>query len=106
MTDDDNKLIAMIEQRAQTHGDFRNVSRVSQMLCDVLANEGVNWNKMPPYAKEGLEMIMHKAARTVSGSWAYLDHWQDIAGYATRVETIIQEEAGHRTPIADSGDDQ
>jgi hypothetical protein len=86
-------LSQLIAQRQNTHGDFRKVSRMSQALGAVMTN-GVNWDSMPDHFREGLEMIQHKIARILSGDPNFAEHWLDIAGYATRVQTIIEEEFG------------
>lgn len=91
MSADDDNLRALIERRQSTHGDFREVSRTSQNLCAEL-ERGANWKNLQPFHQEGLEMIQHKVARILSGDPDFVEHWLDIAGYATLVMTIILEE--------------
>jgi hypothetical protein len=39
---------------------------------------------------EALEMIVHKMGRIVNGNPDEVDHWVDIAGYATLVADRLQ----------------
>jgi hypothetical protein len=91
MSDSSSDVKKIIEQRQNTHGDFRKVSSMSQQLC-IDMQSGVNWDTMPDHFREGLEMIQHKIARILSGDPHFAEHWLDIAGYATRVRTIIEED--------------
>lgn len=34
-------------------------------------------------------MILHKIARIMNGDPDHIDHWHDIAGYATLIEWIL-----------------
>jgi len=75
-------LDEILKQRGTVHGDFTDVADVSQQLKAVLQT-GKSWNELTAVQKESLEMIMHKAARIVSGNPNHHDHWDDVAGYAT-----------------------
>lgn len=83
---------SIISDRAKTHGDFRDVARVSQEMKDV-ARSGPNWATMPAYVCEEVDMILHKLARVLCGDPLFLDHHDDIAGYATRVASIIRDQS-------------
>lgn len=89
MTEDLKELIA---KRQQTHGDFRDVAQTSEDLLLAAAGSR-NWSDLPPYMREGARMILHKLARALSGDSAFQEHWLDLAGYAERVRTIIEEDA-------------
>ena len=79
-----NATETLIAVRQKTHGDFRDVGRVSQKLKEIMKTSP-NWNKLPPHQQEGLEMNAHKVARILCGDPNFKEHWDDIAGYATRV---------------------
>jgi hypothetical protein len=81
--------LELIAERQNTHGDFRQNGRVMQAIKDLLRT-GPSWSAMEPFQREGVDMIAHKLGRIVCGDPNYLDHWDDIAGYATRVTTIIR----------------
>ena len=74
----------MLDERQRTHGQFSDVSSVSQGIKDVLRRP-IGWDAMPDNAREALDMIASKMARIVSGNHQFKDHWSDISGYATLV---------------------
>lgn len=74
-----------LAERLKTHGSFVENGRIMQALKDV-ARSGVNWDRLAPYQKEAIDMNLHKIGRILSGDPNCLDHWRDIAGYATLVE--------------------
>lgn len=71
----------LLKERARTHGDFEDVSRVAQEFKTTIwamqETHGLPW-----LHKEALEMICTKIARIVCGDHNALDHWIDIKGYA------------------------
>jgi len=75
---DIGKLLA---DKQKQHGDYGNVSRISQSIKEVLKG-GPNWEKLSDAHKEALEMMAVKMARIVSGDSGLRDHWEDIGGYA------------------------
>src|SRR5262245_24164283 len=50
-----------------------------------------NWPELPDEVKHALYMIAHKLARIMAGNPLHVDHWDDIAGYATCVADRIRE---------------
>jgi hypothetical protein len=71
----------VLEERGRTHGDFADVAAVDQALKRALRG-GRNWAKLSVSYQCALEMIVHKAARVLSGDPDEPDHWLDIQGYA------------------------
>lgn len=80
-----------LSQRSTTHGDFGTNSRISQRLKNIF-RDSPNNTFMTSYEREALDMIVHKMARILCGNPHELDHWHDIAGYATLVCKEIQQE--------------
>jgi hypothetical protein len=74
-----------LDTRRATHGDFADHARVTQELKAVVQNSP-NWGRMSAIQREALEMILHKVGRACSGNPDHIDHWHDMAGYATLVE--------------------
>lgn len=71
----------LLEDRQQTHGDFRTNARLSQLLKTVFRQyEG--WDHLDDVEKEVLDMISLKISRILSGRSLERQHWEDIAGYA------------------------
>lgn len=88
MNNDINKIL---NERAKTHGDFKDHALLAQALKDCFyANRVV---KTLTYSqKEAIEMIIHKIARIGAGDPNEIDHWRDIAGYALLVVRELERE--------------
>lgn len=73
----------LLEERLKTHGSFATHAKTTQELKRVLRhhNKFTDW-VMSDEHKEALEMIMHKVGRIMAGNADFVDHWDDIAGYA------------------------
>lgn len=86
-----------LNTRGKIHGDFTVGSGVMQALKDI-AHISTNWQYMTPAQKESIEMILHKVGRVLCGNPNHVDHWHDIAGYATLVENILTTGESHPAP--------
>lgn len=86
MADIDNTLA----ERQKTHGDFKDHAGITQEL-KLLLHQHRGWATLTPSMQEALDMICHKMGRVLSGNAKHLDHWHDIAGYATLVERQLKE---------------
>lgn len=80
---------AILEQRGKTHGDFNvhavTTQQIKQAISDGAVNSGVGTSKFSSVQQEALDMIAHKLGRIAAGDPNEMDHWEDIAGYATLV---------------------
>ena len=90
-----------LTERRETHGDF---SRVSKLHIELLeAFKTFSWNNWEVDYSEpqmvALDMILHKLARIGSGNVDEIDHWRDIAGYATLVVKEL-EKGNDATPTS------
>ena len=75
----------VLEQRANTHGDFIDVAEVAQQLKQTMRSAGPYTrphSDLPPIHAEALDMIASKIARILVGDQYEPDHWLDIEGYA------------------------
>jgi hypothetical protein len=88
--------VELIEQRAKTHGDFALTAERAARLQDMTR---VRIDE-PPVMRHGREMICVKQARIASGDPYCVDHWEDIAGYASLVAEWLKRRAG-KPPLAD-----
>jgi hypothetical protein len=70
----------VLEERANTHGDFSFVATVAQELKHTLRLAG--YASLEPWQTEALDMIVSKIGRIVAGNADEPDHWLDIEGYA------------------------
>lgn len=75
---DIDKILA---ERGKTHGDFSNQAECAQDLKKAFYLWAMH-NRLTPYMKESVDMILHKLARISTGDPFVEDHWDDIAGYA------------------------
>ncbi len=80
-----------LEERGSTYGHFRTGAHIMQDL-KYIARSTQGWNKMEPFQREALDMILHKIGRLLNGDPNHVDSWHDIAGYATLVEKILNGE--------------
>jgi hypothetical protein len=80
-----------LTERHAVHGAFVDQAEISQALSDVM-RRATNYKSLTPHQREALEMIQHKIARILEGDRNHIDHWHDIAGYATLVERHLRRE--------------
>ena len=79
-----------LAQRANTHGDFRDNSAISQKIKQIIFTSP-NAAAFLPEQAEALDMIAHKIARICCGDFNEVDHWLDISGYSTLVYKSLTE---------------
>jgi Domain of unknown function (DUF6378) len=82
-----------LNQRASTHGSFKDHAKCTQALKRAM-RESKNWEMLPDQQKEALGMIVHKIGRVLSGNPNHPDHWHDIAGYSSLVEQELSKAMG------------
>ena len=80
---------ALITERQNTHGVFRENTMFMQEVKDIMRSQP-KWSKMEPYQREGLDMIIHKIGRALHGDPNFKDTWDDISGYAQRVAGYLR----------------
>lgn len=83
----------ILRERAKTHGDFRENSRISQNIKDIILQEAAEDHcNLSTEQFEALDMIAHKLSRILAGNADFIDHWEDIAGYALLIAQILWED--------------
>ena len=80
MTDKDFTEDLLFE-RAKTHGSYIEQSLVAQRLRGILYS-GSKCKEMNSQQQEALFQICTKLSRIVCGDPDFLDHWEDLIGYA------------------------
>lgn len=93
-----NRSQELIEERQKTHGDYKKTAAIAQDIKAMLSAG----SRMQADQKESLDNIATKLARIVSGSPHVLEHWEDIAGYATLVADRLRGEKAVPVGIADT----
>jgi hypothetical protein len=86
----------ILNEREKTHGDYYRVAMMAQELKDAM-RRGKNWKALDDTQRETLELIATKIGRILSGDPHEVDHWCDIAGYATLIERWLTPPAGLET---------
>lgn len=71
----------IIASRQSTRGVFRENTKFIQAV-KALMREQPNWGKMYAYEMEALDMFAHKVGWILHGDPHFVDHWDDVAGYA------------------------
>ena len=87
------KVNDILEQRNGTHGVWETQARIAQTIKYSL---DTGPNILTPSQAEAIEMIAVKMSRIVSGNPNLVDHWEDIAGYATLVAKELEDNGKHR----------
>jgi len=80
-----------LSERAKEYGMFKDGAALMQGIKRLLADHARRHDKtFADDQWEALEMIVHKMARIVNGNPDKVDHWVDIAGYATLVAERLE----------------
>lgn len=88
-----NETEKVLIERGKRYGDFKDHAHLSQLLKKVMRDHNPKkYDELPPFIKEGLEMIQHKIARALNGDPLYDDNYIDIAGYAELIKTRLPTE--------------
>lgn len=72
---------ATLENRGRKYGDYEAMSNVVQAIKKAL-RQSPNWQNLPPFMQESLEMAATKIGRILTGDPFEYDSWHDIEGYA------------------------
>jgi hypothetical protein len=79
----------VLKQRGAIHGPWLFDAGLSQALKDARRKWTLN-PIMPSFMREALDLINTKEARIEVGDCFDVDHWRDIAGYATLVTKELE----------------
>lgn len=80
---------SILKERSKTHGNWRDQAACAQAIK---ANIRGNWDAETTSLsmREALDMIAHKISRICLGDPSHIDHWDDIAGYATLIANELR----------------
>lgn len=80
-----------LDTRGESYGKFKDGAALMQAIKRAMAQHAAQHDKtFADDQWEALEMIVHKMGRIVNGNPDVVDHWVDIAGYATLVADRLQ----------------
>lgn len=82
-----------LKQRGNVHGNYP-TSAVFKDRVLSLCTELPNWKKLGAPGRETVRMIVEKLGRIMLGDCEFIDHWHDIAGYATLMEQWLDSKPG------------
>ena len=84
----------ILAERRKVHGDFDVHAHITQKLKAAMRSDVIAKSNYPDLLSvsqcEALEMIQHKIGRILAGDPSHIDHWDDIAGYATLVANALR----------------
>ena len=84
---------ATLAERGDRYGSFDGHAEISQALKHLIWGFAAKRGKqLKPDQAEALDMMAHKIARILNGDPNYIDNWVDIAGYATLVADLLEED--------------
>jgi hypothetical protein len=88
----DPRIVNLVNGRDSSHGNFKRASNLAIGILNALTSrEG--WYELNAEHQYALIMIAVKMARILEGNPLLVDHWDDIAGYATLVaQGLIDDE--------------
>ena len=84
----------VLDSRAKDYGKFIEGAEIMQLLKRLVHN--YIEDRGTPLAfdqREAIDMIIHKLGRIINGNPDKVDHWVDVAGYATLVADRLQGDA-------------
>lgn len=90
------ELEEVLQDREKTHGDFEKGAEIFDQLMELVEENRDKFTKSQRY---GLTHIMGKLTRILGGNANEIDHWRDLAGYATLVAKSLEKEKKKRTPF-------
>ncbi len=81
----------ILDTRHRQHGTFEELSMTTTAIKGALRDSpNYSGGKLAPDQRESLDMIAYKMARVAHGDPHLVEHWDDIAGYATLVSDRLR----------------
>lgn len=91
MEPNETDVDAVLDSRAKDYGKFIEGAEIMQMLKRVVHNYiEARGTPLAFDQREAIDMIIHKLGRVINGNPDKVDHWVDIAGYATLVADRLE----------------
>ena len=86
-----SEIDKILEDRGSRYGDFGVQAQTAQAIRKAF-HLSPNWEFLPPYMREGLDLVATKLSRMLCGDPMYMDNVVDILGYITLVKTEMEKE--------------
>ncbi len=84
-----SEIDKILEDRGSRYGDFGVQAQTAQAIREAF-QKSQNWEYLPPYMREGLDLVATKISRMLCGDPMYMDNVVDILGYMTLVKTEME----------------
>lgn len=78
-----------LKERNSTHGDYSQQCEVTATIKNLMRHAHGN-RHIAPELSEAIDMIAVKLGRIAAGNPNEIDHYHDIAGYATLAENFLR----------------
>ena len=93
-----DKQAVLLSERAKTHGPYLAVADLTMLTYHQLTDA---MRSQPRSDKDDVILftvfnISHKLVRAMSGKATEIDHWRDIAGYATRLVEELEKDTNKK----------
>jgi hypothetical protein len=89
----------VLAERAATHGDYKEQAAFAQQFKRMM-RAGRTWEQLDFYQAQSMEAFCDKVSRILCGNYNEIDHWRDVAGYATLVVQELEALQGLTPPDA------
>lgn len=84
-------MAATLAERGGRYGSWRTQAEIAQNIKEAMRCSP-NWDDLPAYMRETLDMDANKVARMLNGDWMYADNWHDMVGYTKLAEDCLNED--------------
>jgi hypothetical protein len=88
---DESKMAQTLAERGSQYGNWREQAIIAQNVKEAF-RKNTNWDSLPPYLRETLDMIASKVSRVLNGNPMYLDNVHDMVGYTKLAEDCMEQD--------------
>jgi len=85
----DGDIRNTLNVRETNYGPYADNAKVAQTIKKAMQT-GRNWESLPDYMKESLELMATKIGRILNGNPHHKDTWHDVGGYSKLVEDELE----------------
>ena len=89
-----SNINGILNEREKTHGDINEGAPVYRLLKRAFYTGKNNIDDFSSIQEQVLDAIFMKIARISCGDPNFIDHWQDIVGYATLAVKELEKNEG------------
>jgi len=90
-TFEEESIEKILKERQSQHGNFSDNAKLSQLLKMMVRGNEFQWNNLEFEQQEGIDNILQKISRLITGGGNHVDTVVDIQGYARLMEKEMNE---------------